>query len=147
MRMALPLPDATVDNSRRKGVGVDGLPYGSELDRDKEWHVTDRSAPTWLDEPCPPWCARVHQEQDHPEDRYHQSEPSIFTGVAGAGDQVPVTASLRPLSLGIRLGRHVGDAEVWLAIETLEAPHPRLVLTETTAQVLLQRLDQQLAHL
>lgn len=147
MRMALPLPGGPVDNSRRKGVVVDGLPYGPELDGDKGWHVAGRSAPTWLDEPCPPWCARVHLEEDHPEDRYHQSEPSIFGGVAGAGDQVPLTASLRPLSLGIRLGRHVGDAGVWLAIESLEASHPRLILTEVTAQALLQRLDQQLAHL
>lgn len=37
--------------------------------------------PTWLDEPCPPWCARVHDEGDHPEDRVHQGEPSIVPAV------------------------------------------------------------------
>lgn len=109
--------------------------------------MTDRSTPTWLDGPCPAWCVRVHLEDDHPEDRYHQSEPSILAGVAGAGDQVPMTASLRPLTLGVRLGRHIGDGGVWLTIESLEAPQPRLVLTDATAQDLLQRLAQQLSLL
>ncbi|WP_182377222.1 hypothetical protein [Nocardioides sp. WS12] len=109
--------------------------------------MTGSSTPTWLDEPCPPWCVRAHLEDDHPEDRYHQSEPSFFAGVAGAGDQVPLTASLTPLTLTIRIGRHVGEATPWVVIESLEARHPRLVLAEKAAFDLWQRLDHQLARL
>lgn len=105
------------------------------------------STPTWLDEPCPSWCARAHREDDHPEDRYHQSEPSFFTGVAGTGDEVPLTASLTPLTLGIRIGRHLGEQSAWVVIEPLEARHPRLVLTEDAALDLRQRLTQQLRRL
>ncbi|MCX6401635.1 MAG: hypothetical protein NTX33_17115 [Propionibacteriales bacterium] len=108
--------------------------------------MTGSSSPTWLDEPCPPWCVRDHEEDDHPEDRYHQSEPSLFVGVAGSGDQVPVTASLAPLTLGIRLGCHVGEARAWVVIESLETRHPRMVLTEEAAAALRQALEHQLAR-
>lgn len=111
------------------------------------WQVTGRSTPTWLDEPCPPWCVRTHREDDHPEDRYHQSEPSLFAGVAGDGDQVPMTASLSPMTLGVRLGRHVGEAAAWVVIESLESRHPRLVLTAEAAVALRQGLEHQLARL
>ena len=60
--------------------------------------------PPWSKQPCPPWCTREHAADDHPEDRYHQSEPSILPVVAGAGDAVPVTTSLRALTLAVRLG-------------------------------------------
>lgn len=111
------------------------------------WQVTGRNTPTWLDEPCPPWCVRTHLEDDHPEDRYHQSDPSFFTGVAGDGDQVPMTASLNPVTLGVRLGRHVGEAGAWVVIESLESRHPRLILTAEAAVALRQRLEHQLARL
>ncbi len=111
------------------------------------WHVTGSSSPTWLDEPCPPWCVRDHEEDDHPEDRYHQSEPSLFAAIAGSGDQVPMTASLAPLTLGIHLGRHVGETRAWVVIESLETRHPRMVLTEEAAVALQQQLEHQLARL
>lgn len=28
---------------------------------------------SWQSEPCPPWCVRVHADDDHPDDRYHDS--------------------------------------------------------------------------
>lgn len=34
-----------------------------------------RNRPDWQAEDCPPWCAREHLNDDHPEDRIHQSEP------------------------------------------------------------------------
>lgn len=109
--------------------------------------MTGSAAPTWLGEPCPPWCVRTHLEDDHPEDRHHQSEPSLFAAIAGDGDQVPMTASLAPLTLGIRLGRHVGEARAWVVIESLETRHPRLVLSEEAAGALRHQLEHQLARL
>lgn len=103
--------------------------------------------PPWLAEPCPPWCTRAHAADDHPEDRYHQSEPSIVPVVAGAADAVPVTTSLRAMTLTVRLGRYAGDERTWLLIEPLEDLRPRMVLAADDARALLQALHGQLAAL
>lgn len=103
--------------------------------------------PSWQAAPCPPWCARVHTEEDHPEDRYHQSEPSVVAAVAGRGDDIPVTASLRPVSLAVRAGRYVDGDLTWLVVEPLEQRAPRLVVTAETAGALLLGLQEQLAGL
>ena len=100
--------------------------------------------PDWLTEPCPDWCDREHAHDDHPEDRYHQSRPSIISALAGTGGTIPVADSLRPVELAVRLGRHVDDDVAWVAIEPLEAVRPRLVLSEESARVLAQELCRQL---
>lgn len=107
----------------------------------------ERTRVSWLTEACPPWCTREHAEGDHPEDRYHQSEPSILTVVAGPGDAVPVTASLRPTTLALRAGRHLDDDLTWVVIESLEEPLPRLVLTADAARDLARALREQLTEL
>lgn len=35
---------------------------------------------SWLIEPCPAWCRADHHDQDHPDDRFHQS-PQILVPV------------------------------------------------------------------
>jgi hypothetical protein len=30
----------------------------------------------WPAEPCPQWCTRRHADDDHPDDRYHDSAPT-----------------------------------------------------------------------
>lgn len=101
--------------------------------------------PSWLDESCPAWCTREHREEDHPDDHYHQSEATVVPAVAGPGDTVPLTASLTATTLGVRVGRHVGDDLTWLVVEALEAPRPRLVLTAESAGALHRALEAQLA--
>ena len=107
--------------------------------------MTGADAPTWLAEGCPAWCAREHLEDDHPEDRYHHSEPSLVPAVAAAADTVPVTASLESMTLVVWLGRHVGTSLVWVAVEPAERREPRLVLTEESARALHEHLGRQLA--
>lgn len=34
-----------------------------------------QNKPTWQTDVCPSWCARVHYDDDHPEDRIHRSAP------------------------------------------------------------------------
>lgn len=101
--------------------------------------------PPWPDGRCPPWCTREHAADDHPEDRYHQSEPALIPIVAGPADTVPVTASLRPLSLVVRAGLHHDDDRTWLVVEPAEAAQPRMVLTvegaRSLAGALLDQLD------
>ncbi|MFC7925166.1 DUF6907 domain-containing protein [Microbacterium laevaniformans] len=41
-----------------------------------------RERPSWLVEPCPPWCHEDHADQDHPVDRYHQSRQILVPVVA-----------------------------------------------------------------
>lgn len=106
----------------------------------------DPSAPTWLVEPCPWWCARTHEEDDHPEDRYHQSEPAMLPALAGAADTVPVTDSIESLDLLIRRGRYVGESLEWVLIEPAEAVRPRLMLTIESARLLLPHLADQIAE-
>lgn len=107
----------------------------------------DGARASWLDGPCPSWCVREHAEDDHPEDRYHQSEPSILPAVAGSGDTVPVTASLRSLTLAARAGRYADDDLTWVVVESLEDQQPRMVLTADTARRLVRALRTQLAAL
>lgn len=102
--------------------------------------MIDQTPPTWLEEPCPAWCARRHEEDDHPEDRYHQSEGALLAGIAGAADTVPLTASLRATSLAVHLGRHPGEESAWVAVEALDDLHPRLILTAQTARTLAREL-------
>jgi hypothetical protein len=108
---------------------------------------TSPQTPTWLTEPCPSWCARDHHEHDHPEDRYHQSLPSVVPAVAGSAVNVPVTSSLQALDLVIRLGRYVGEATDWLVIEAAEQREPRLVITADSARLLVHHVAGQLRRL
>jgi hypothetical protein len=100
-------------------------------------------SPTWLTEECPAWCAREHREHDHPEDRYHRSEPSIVPGIVAVRETVPVTDSLEGLDLIIWLGRYVGTTVTWLTIEPIERREPRLTMTTETARMLGYRVVEQ----
>lgn len=100
--------------------------------------------PTWLLGGCPPWCRRTHHEDDHPEDRYHQSEPAYVPAICGHGHSVPLTSSLEATDLLVRRGRHVDDVVEWLVIEAEMSPEPRLVLTSESARALLSALASQL---
>ena len=89
--------------------------------------------PTWLNEPCPPWCTRGHEEDDHPEDRYHCSEPSYVAAIITAIDTVPLTTSMTGLDLTVRRGRYAEDVTEWVSIEPVNQREPRLVLTIDSA--------------
>ena len=67
--------------------------------------------------------------------------------VAGSGEAVPLTATLEATTLGVRVGRHLGEELTWLVIEALEAPRPRLVLTVESAVALHRALRVRLAEL
>jgi len=105
-----------------------------------------REQPTWLREQCPGWCVRVHREDDHPEDRYHQSEGSVLPGVVATHPTIPLTASMEGLDLIIWAGRYVGESDAWLVIEPTERREPRLLVTVETAHGLVKQLAEQLAR-
>lgn len=92
--------------------------------------------PTWLLEACPAWCTRAHLEDDHPEDRYHESFPTSVPVVAATADTIPATASLTAMNLLVQLHRHIGELVEWIAIEPTESRQPRLILTRESARTL-----------
>ena len=106
----------------------------------------DAPRPSWLAGPCPPWCTREHSEDDHPEDRYHQRDPTITAAVAGTGDTVPVPATLHPVVLTVRTGRYTGEGLTWLVVEPLEG-RPYLAITAASARSLVLALQEQLGRL
>lgn len=105
-----------------------------------------RTVPSWLIEHCPTWCVRDHRESDHVEDRYHQDEPAFLPVVTGTTDAVPVTSSLEAVELVVRRGRHVGDQVTWVAVEAVDHPRPRLLLTVESARTLVAHLVRQLGE-
>ncbi|WP_244931802.1 hypothetical protein [Nocardioides sp. W7] len=109
-------------------------------------HQPPRTDPTpsWLVEPCPPWCVREHREDDHPEDRYHQSQASHLPVVAGSTDTIPMTDSLEAVDVVVRRGRHLGEVVEWLAIESDDLRSLRLLLTVESATALTSALADQL---
>lgn len=106
--------------------------------------ATGRGLPSWQREPCPGWCARTHHEDDHVEDRYHQSEPSYVPVLAAREPTVPITDSLEAVDLVVRTGQYVGELVEWVAIEPLDLPQPRLVLSLESAHSLARALADQL---
>ncbi|HEY0890818.1 MAG TPA: hypothetical protein VGE38_14525 [Nocardioides sp.] len=102
---------------------------------------------SWLREHCPAWCARAHEESDHPEDRYHQSEPCSFPILASVPPTVPIASSLQAVDMVVRVCRYPGELVEWIAVEAAEQRAPRLVLTTESARRLAECLAAQLRPL
>lgn len=92
-------------------------------------------SPTWLTEPCPPWCVREHREDDHPEDRKHESDATLFPAVVATFD--PKEERSRPCEFVVTLSRRVGAAETWLFIGEAEGGEHRILTTPASAVRLL----------
>lgn len=106
----------------------------------------ESSRPSWLNESCPPWCLREHEEDDHPEDREHRGDAVVIGVVASGADEVAVGDLLRPIDLVVQLHRRVGVPVEWVSIEPAQARQPRLALTRGSARALadaLRRADGQ----
>lgn len=71
--------------------------------------------PTWLTEACPPWCAREHGEDDHPDDRFHQSRAWVLDAVGATGGEAPA-AGLAPIEVVVRVGRHDAQPRAWVQV-------------------------------
>lgn len=102
--------------------------------------MTAPQQPTWLAEPCPTWCARAHEEADHPEDRFHQSSVALIAVVAGPRS-VPPNALLRPTELSVRLGRYAGQTQTWVTLAPIEGTTPALVLTAESGRTVAEAIQ------
>lgn len=107
-------------------------------------NIPTRFSPSWLHESGPRWCVRTHAEDDHEEDRFHQSEPALVPLVASRADSARYTEGFESFDITIRVGRYAGDTATWVAVERLDLEGRRLVLTTESARALAQAVDDQL---
>ncbi|MEX0428455.1 hypothetical protein AB3X52_12560 [Nocardioides sp. DS6] len=116
------------------------------MNRPEDRPADEKAQPSWQRTPCPQWCARVHEEGDHPEDRYHQSEPTFFPAIVSTHATTPIMDSFEGIDMLARVCQYVDDVVAWVAIEPAERREPRLVLTVESAQLLERGLAAQLAR-
>ena len=90
--------------------------------------------PSWLAEGCPAWCTREHHEDDHPEDRRHQSDGTLIA-VHESTTAIPV-GSARSVEVAAYLDQPVAEGTCWLRVESLDSPRMRLALTAESARSL-----------
>ncbi|MCR1786491.1 hypothetical protein KVF89_28410 [Nocardioides carbamazepini] len=104
----------------------------------------DDQRPTWLQESCPAWCTREHEEDDHPADRYHASEATFLPAIAATADTVPAASSADAVELIIHIRRQLDDPTDWVTVEPAQTRLPRLTLTRESAARLVRALAEQL---
>lgn len=100
--------------------------------------------PSWLDEPCPTWCAGLHDEAEQPADRrhasYHPTVPVIRIDDRDTDQQTPrrfVAAD----EFELVRHRQVGDAEEWVYLGDGEGSGQRLEITIESARRLARALQ------
>jgi hypothetical protein len=104
-------------------------------------HIRPGPAP----ETCPPWCRRVHTDEDHLEDSHHQSAAALVAVVTGSPMFEPDDHA-RPASAVARLVRRAGSELTWVEVVSEEGPDLRLVVTAESARQLVTTLQHLLAH-
>jgi hypothetical protein len=101
----------------------------------------------WQSEPCPPWCSGEHHDDDHPDDRYHDS-PSVQVPVtvmerdhaAGPGRWIPL-----PGEITIITSQHADTGEMVTFIGRADRRDQQLHLTPDGAARLAREIVQHLA--
>jgi hypothetical protein len=94
--------------------------------------------PTWQVDPCPEWCADVHREDDHPDDRVHRSEgiavPAVIRSRRLTATRVVFDVEATAVEVGI--SRVDGDSDTWLYMGA--GPGRELEVSVGTAPHLLE---------
>ncbi|UKJ65402.1 hypothetical protein H1Q78_08945 [Cellulosimicrobium cellulans] len=90
---------------------LDGTTGGSAVG------VSPLRRPSWQVDDCPPWCAVVHEESDHPHDRKHVSA-EIAVPVAALAEHAPPGGDRRDewraTELVLSLHRRDASHETWV---------------------------------
>jgi hypothetical protein len=118
-------------------VSGDGPEEGGTLDA----HIRPGLAPG---DTCPVWCRKDHAEDDHPDDRHHQSAAELVAVVTGSPMLEPDELA-RPASAVARLVRRTGSDLTWVEVVSEEGPEVRLVVTVESARRLVATLSRLLA--
>lgn len=101
----------------------------------------------WQTEPCPSWCIREHHDDDHPDDRYHDSiateVPTLFAArdhAAGPGQWAMDSGDLMIIT-----SRHVDSTEVITFVGRDDRLGQALTMTPDSAARLAEALTQHVA--
>ncbi|MFI5430064.1 DUF6907 domain-containing protein [Aeromicrobium sp. UC242_57] len=107
----------------------------------------DSTRANWQTEPCPAWCVRTHQDDDHPDDRYHDSEPTEIPAVFAERDRDagPGQWTLDAGELTIITSRHVDTTETITFVGREDRLGHALTLTPDSAARLAHALNRHLA--
>ena len=97
-----------------------------------------RNQPIWQTDACPPWCARLHLDTDHPEDRLHQSVPVIVPAL-GRRSLLPEDRPERTEIEVMMAARMNGGSPPWILMGEGEGP-ALLIIDDTTARRLIVSL-------
>ncbi|HEX7740354.1 MAG TPA: hypothetical protein VF426_11985 [Marmoricola sp.] len=103
--------------------------------------VDQSERPSWLEETCPPWCAREHHEHDHAEDRVHGSEP-VYVPVVRRSSTIPGRAETEAGELIVQRLKIVGDRESLVLVTDPEDAAKGLILNNPSAERLRSALEE-----
>lgn len=117
--------------------------------------IPSAALPSWLDHPCPPWCVREHADDDHLEDRRHQSVEELLSVVRGdypgpeGGDHdlAPRPQQEWLVVAHAAAGRQAQPPVVWVHLGQEEGREVALDLTRDSARRLRDALSRCLDRL
>ncbi len=67
--------------------------------------------PSWQRDDCPPWCSRVHREDDHADDRAHVDDGEIVPVTVHEAEPSADGIVYVPRSLDLVVGRYRADGD------------------------------------
>lgn len=107
----------------------------------------EQSRASWQAEPCPPWCVREHHDNDHPDDRYHDSDTTLVSAVMADRDRLGGTGrwTHETAELAIVTSRYDDTTQLITFIGRDDRPDQHLVMTPESAERLAQALIRHLA--
>lgn len=89
--------------------------------------------PSWLSNPCPPWCSTEHQETDPPADRFHQSATRLIAVIEGSEPSSAEAGSAQASEVALTATSTASDPEIWISIRNQEYPQHGIELTLESA--------------
>lgn len=95
--------------------------------------VPREERPSWLQETCPRWCTRTHDEGDHPDDRVHQGEAVVVPAVLLRAALVTEADAAESAEIVVRRLRAVGSTATWVQVTEAEDTRRMLMIDEATA--------------
>lgn len=99
--------------------------------------MTDRPTDT---EQCPPWCARRHDDVDHPEDRLHRDAGRVIAVITASGS-IGSDLTAAATHLTIQRVRAFGAERTWVRIQEAEGTAHHLTIDDAGASLLSAVLD------
>lgn len=111
--------------------------------------TSEQARAIWQSEPCPPWCTVVHRDDDHPDDRYHDSAALQVPAIVLERDREagPGRWVREPAEITIVTSRHADTVDVVTLIGRDDRLDQQLSLTPEGAARLADAILQHLASL